>query len=1180
MGQKNSKAREKRKSNAGNLSPKKNDGPSSQDGLNGSNGMVVPMPSEDEVNEMFKKVVAEMGLPAEKSDAMMAFPVDKKWKIVRQNQTKAQVDQAKLEAGGNASGALRATATAYLEAIKACQNSKALAKELQGLEISLRTQQLSWVGDFIKVNGLTTVYEILERLCGKKHPTPDDLECIHNLIRCLKAVMNNSTGLQALLVFKNSINFLSLSYDCENLRMKQVVLELLASLCFVPPNGHELVSDALTYYKDKKKEIYRFDDIMTDFKVGMDVEFQKACLTFVNAFVNSPAELDFRMSLRFEFLDLGLNEVIADLKNIKDDVLQTQLKIYEEEASSDMQGVIEVRNIASIDLRYPFSDLFFFLSLSIKNQSSDSDTYPWFVRVLKHLMLLPPDTRRRAKYWQLLNIVANQIVLDPYPGIKKPFVLDVSNAIEALTKQEEYDIAISAFHELQKQSAAQANAIKQLEELVRHKDEEIRTNQAEKHNLGSRLQASMHKQAECESHIAELEDQIKAQVEIQGQLSEQLKLAQEQHAKEIEFLKQQTKEHENEELKKMSEELENQRKLLEEQRMKVESDIARKRENRKTLMLNTQDASSDGKSPVDLSKVQLPEDIQVPAEALKALQEYVDQTVESLRKMLIATPLMTPMPDAAASSALPPPPPPPMTSSESVPPPPPSPSGPPPPPPSSGPPSVPLPPPPGPPGPPLPPGMNRQSSYNAVGSKPKVTPSVKMKQLQWNKLPPSQVQKTWWKNLSPESEVALRKNKIDVTELEELFAMNNPVKKEAAPADGATPAAPTAAKSKNICLIDSKRAYNIGIMVSRIKMAFPEMRQAILAVQEDKLTEQLLNQFLANAPTSDEAEILNDYAQGTQEERSAKIADLDKAEQFLCEMMVIPRYEQRLKALVFKRKFNERFEDIKPSIHTVLSASKELQTSKKLKRMLEVILAIGNYMNGDSFRGGAYGFNIDFIAKLGDIKTSSGKSTFMNYLATLIDFKFPELKDFEAELPSLEKACKVSLPAVNQELKELQTGLSFLENELQYHLTPESPEDRFYTVIKAFLDINLPLFNDLNNSKTEMENLFLQVVELFGEDPKSAQPETFFNIFKQFIASLAKARKENERQNELAKKAEERAREAEARKAKLGAAPLMPSLTDGQERRGVMDDLLSSLKTGDAFKKRREQIQSAQGQGQ
>lgn len=58
-----------------------------------------------------------------------------------------------------------------------------------------------------------------------------------------------------------------------------------------------------------------------------------------------------------------------------------------------------------------------------------------------------------------------------------------------------------------------------------------------------------------------------------------------------------------------------------------------------------------------------------------------------------------------------------------------------------------------------------------------------------------------------------------------------------------------------------------------------------------------------------------------------------------------------------------------PFFPAILLASQELILSKRLMRMLEVVLAIGNFMNKGQ-RGGAYGFRVASLNKIADTKSS------------------------------------------------------------------------------------------------------------------------------------------------------------------------------------------------------------------
>lgn len=85
--------------------------------------------------------------------------------------------------------------------------------------------------------------------------------------------------------------------------------------------------------------------------------------------------------------------------------------------------------------------------------------------------------------------------------------------------------------------------------------------------------------------------------------------------------------------------------------------------------------------------------------------------------------------------------------------------------------------------------------------------------------------------------------------------------------------------------------------------------------------------------------------------------ELDKfsrADRFMWCMGQVPRYHERLRALHFKKTFDEHIGEICPQIRDILASCHELMLSTKLQKVLEVVLALGNFMNKGS-RGNASG---------------------------------------------------------------------------------------------------------------------------------------------------------------------------------------------------------------------------------
>lgn len=59
----------------------------------------------------------------------------------------------------------------------------------------------------------------------------------------------------------------------------------------------------------------------------------------------------------------------------------------------------------------------------------------------------------------------------------------------------------------------------------------------------------------------------------------------------------------------------------------------------------------------------------------------------------------------------------------------------------------------------------------------------------------------------------------------------------------------------------------------------------------------------------------------------------------------IVHYEERLRCLHYQKKFKERLAECEPKMLSVISSTKELKNSKRLRKFIEVVLAFGNYMN-------------------------------------------------------------------------------------------------------------------------------------------------------------------------------------------------------------------------------------------
>ncbi|RKP25439.1 hypothetical protein SYNPS1DRAFT_22598 [Syncephalis pseudoplumigaleata] len=193
----------------------------------------------------------------------------------------------------------------------------------------------------------------------------------------------------------------------------------------------------------------------------------------------------------------------------------------------------------------------------------------------------------------------------------------------------------------------------------------------------------------------------------------------------------------------------------------------------------------------------------------------------------------------------------------------------------------------------------------------------------------------------------------------------------------------------------------------------------------------------------------------------------------------------------------------------------ELRRSKRFARILELILAIGNYLNGSSFRGGAYGFQLDALLMLKEVKSKGGNelgaASLLHYLAHLLNKDHRDLLTFMDELPHVEAAARVSFSALLSSTSSLVQGLQNVKNEVRTlsNMKNRDPKDRFLIVMNNFVKRADPTVSSLQELASRLEQELQELLIYFGEDP-ATKPEDFFSIIVSFSSALAKAQKENE----------------------------------------------------------------------
>jgi len=301
-------------------------------------------------------------------------------------------------------------------------------------------------------------------------------------------------------------------------------------------------------------------------------------------------------------------------------------------------------------------------------------------------------------------------------------------------------------------------------------------------------------------------------------------------------------------------------------------------------------------------------------------------------------------------------------------------------------------------------------------------------------------------------------------------------------------------------LLDITRANNIAIMLRRIKTDIREIREAILQVDDHKLSVDELQFIARQLPTPEEINRLKDYPD------PSKLAIADR---YFCEIMTIPYLSARLTSMIFRRTLSLEVEGIRPELAILRNATLELKRSTRLRTILQFVLKLGNRLNASTFRGGAQGFQMEALVKLKETRTAQTASpcpTLLHYLAKALRRSDPALIQFQEELPHLEEAARLTPQAVFVAAHNISKGLEQVKQTTRLCATNERREEKYLSAMQSFVDNSEPQVTALASMANSVEHSLRDVLAYFGEAGDEAmKPEEFFALVSSFSSDLQKA---------------------------------------------------------------------------
>ncbi|XP_076038925.1 inverted formin-2-like [Oratosquilla oratoria] len=1013
-----------------------------------------------------------------------------------------------------------------------------------------------WLEEFLDLDGLGVLFESLERLSDRGFSSIADallqLECV----RCVKAVMNSTTGLEYLVREHSYTRKLAKALDSKNLLVKKQVFELLSALCLYSEKGHALALDALSSYKVSRQKRYRFTLVIEELSKSEVLDYTATILAFVNCIILGTSHLPTRCSIRNELIGLDFLKHLEALQDTDDEQLLVQLSVFESNHHEDAENLYGTEDQLSLNHHEMFNQVFM--------KVRDSPQGLQLLSVLHNLSQLDSKTLDSDDVWSLLERITSRAAegtltstwterytsgsLDAHhqtvgtqtrpQGPRRGTLGHVFGKAPPKVKD---DLDLDPFSD---------NFVPPDVEVPEHfqprpfpfsslPGRETPSNRDSSSSMESFVSAKSTPSPRSSSNVPPVFPASSALRPKLGPASRS---------------------------KEPSEE------GVDSSDSAVESSPRRAPPPPPPPMPGMIMPPPPPPPPPPMPGMGIPPPPPMPGMGIPPPPPMPGMGIPPPPPMpgMSIPPPPPPMPGMGG-----PPPPPPMPGMGGPPPPPPMPGmgGPPPPPPMPGmggpPPPPPMPGMGGPPPPPPPGGpmlchtmprcyaSARPTAPSFCNSLPR--PNSKMKHLNWTKVPNLKLDdKCIWKSVHKDIDSS-SKSSFDYKIIEELFCQKK--KEEVSRVSKKK-------ESSEVTFLDSKRSLNVNIFLKQFKMSLPEVAGLIRNCKSKEIGGEKLRGFLRILPEDAELAMIKEY--------TGDIEKLGNAERFYFELAKVPMYNVRIDGMIQMEELGPAADGLKAQLKSLLTVSDVLLQSKTITEFLAHVLTIGNFLNMGSYAGNAFGFRVATLPRLWETRANKPGMTLLHYMVEVVHEDKLDSLSFVKELEELPKAARLSTEGIKDEVKGLRKDHDTLKTKIK------KAKLDIQKHFEGHLSLSETTITDLEKSIEELERSKVKLAHYFCEDEKKFSLQECLSVFNTLRDKILQAEKDNEarkqREERIKRRAAEQKRlEEERRKAEAAGVPLrkkgvVPPPTD--DGGCVIDRLLNDIRKGD-FKLKKSSTRTA-----
>ncbi|KAM9014058.1 inverted formin-2 isoform 3-T5 [Ara ararauna] len=1070
-----------------------------------------------------------------------------------------------------------------------------------GLKKRLENSDDSWMVQFLELCGLDLLLEALDRLSGRGVARISDALLQLTCINCVRAVMNSHRGIEYIVSNEGYVRKLFQALDTTNVMVKKQIFELLAALCIYSSDGHALALDALDHYKSVKNQQYRFSIIMNELSNTDNVPYMVTLLSAINAIILGKEELRTRTQIRNEFIGLQLLDILDKLRDIEEEDLLIQCDTFEEFKIEDDEELLKICDgINMNDHHEVFSSLF--------NKVSRSPVSIQLLSILQSLLHLEPSHHSSLLLWQSLDAVVNRALLlandiqgntveevierllsiKKHPNKQKRAENRLSGSVNEGLQAELESCAHAAESPTgssnpskasaapsgpppnEKNSCSQLTACSALPETCNPSPNAAPAPPPPPppHPPSGTAAVTPTSPMMNAATAPPLPDMPPPAPPLPGTGG----------------------------IPPPAPPLPG---------MVGIPPPAPPLPGMVSIPPLAPPLPGMGGIPPPAPPLPGMVGIPPPAPPLPGMVSIpplapplpgmggipppapplpgmggIPPPAPPLPGMVSIPPLAPPLPGMGGipppAPPLPgmggvPPPAPPLPGMVGIPPPAPPLPGmggiPPPAPPLPGMGGLPPPPPPWPsmggmppPPPPLP-GMAGEhieavvapqfSCPLGLGRPPRKTvktPTLRMKKLNWQKLPSNVVREShsMWASVSSSSEKTIEPN---YTSIEQLFCFPQATPKEKT-------AAPVKAEPKEITFLDSKKSLNLNIFLKQFKCSNEEVAAMVQNGDRTKFDVEVLKQLLKLLPEKHEMENLKAF-----KEEKSKLANAD---QFYLLLLQIPSYQLRIECMLICEETTVVLDMIQPKAEAIRRACEDLLNSHRLPLFCQLILKVGNFLNYGSHTGDADGFKISTLLKLTETKANQTRITLLHHILEEVENSHKDLLELPKDLEYVSKAAGINLDIIRTEsstnLKKL------LELQRKVLSSKDDVKQQYEKPIQDSIDASRKLEEEFETIEKKREEL----ANYLCEDPSKLSLEDIFSTMKTFRDLFVRVLKENKDRKEQAAKAEKRKKQLEEEEGKRQKGENGKVIKKGlvkQEEVCVIDALLADIRKGFTLRK-------------